>query len=112
MVECWWPSRGHSLHQVPYDCGLFFTREKSALAKVFAPPMAPAYLATAPVGLEQDDTEPGRVIQDQVPSPLYCGIENSRRFRALPLLASLMSLGKEGYVGEAGSVSRSEGRLD
>ena len=35
-----------------------------------------------------------------VPSPLYVNIENSRRFRALPLLASLMALGQEGYAGE------------
>ena len=34
-----------------------------------------------------------------VPSPLYVNIENSRRFRALPLFASLLSLGKEGYRG-------------
>lgn len=32
-----------------------------------------------------------------VPAPLFMGIENSRRFRALPLFASLMSLGKSGY---------------
>jgi len=35
-----------------------------------------------------------------VPNPLYSNIENSRRFRALPLFASLLSLGKEGYSGE------------
>ena len=40
------------------------------------------------------------VIPELVPSPLYLGIENSRRFRALPLFASLLSLGKEGYAGQ------------
>lgn len=40
------------------------------------------------------------MIHADVPNPLYCNIENSRRFRALPLFASLLSLGKEGYAGE------------
>lgn len=35
---------------------------------------------------------------EQVPSPIYNGIENSQRFRALPLFASLLSLGKDGYA--------------
>ena len=38
-------------------------------------------------------------MHEHVPNPLYMGIENSRRFRALPLFASLLSLGKEGYTG-------------
>lgn len=46
---------------------------------------APAYLAS----------------NSDSPSPLYVNIENSRRFRALPLLASLVSLGREGYVGKS-----------
>lgn len=49
---------------------------------------APAYLASS----------------SETPSPLYVNIENSRRFRALPLLASLVSLGREGYVGEWSSL--------
>lgn len=70
---------------MPYDCGLFFTRSVKALTDVLGPGEdAPAYLSSA------SDT----------PSPLYVNIENSRRFRALPLLASLASLGREGYVGE------------
>lgn len=40
------------------------------------------------------------MVHELVPSPLYVNIENSRRFRALPLLASLMALGKDGYAGE------------
>lgn len=35
-------------------------------------------------------------IQD-VPSPLNVGIENSRRFRGLPMFSALMSMGREGY---------------
>jgi hypothetical protein len=33
-----------------------------------------------------------------VPSPLNIGIENSRRFRALPILCALLSLGRDGYT--------------
>lgn len=32
-----------------------------------------------------------------IPSPLNVGLENSRRFRALPLYCSLLSYGKKGY---------------
>ncbi|OCF41813.1 hypothetical protein I317_04323 [Kwoniella heveanensis CBS 569] len=95
---------GHKWLNVPYDCGLFFTRHTSSLTTVFQPPSAsaPAYLAsssTSPqsaqaTGLAEAE---GTVQAQDVPSPLYVGIENSRRFRALPLLASLLSLGKEGY---------------
>jgi glutamate/tyrosine decarboxylase-like PLP-dependent enzyme len=33
-----------------------------------------------------------------VPSPLNIGIENSRRFRALPVYANLLALGRKGFV--------------
>ena len=33
-----------------------------------------------------------------VPSPLNIGIENSRRFRALPVYANLLTLGRQGFV--------------
>jgi glutamate/tyrosine decarboxylase-like PLP-dependent enzyme len=33
-----------------------------------------------------------------VPSPLNIGIENSRRFRALPVYANLLALGRQGFV--------------
>jgi glutamate/tyrosine decarboxylase-like PLP-dependent enzyme len=45
--------------------------------------LTPAYLSTS-------DTS--------IPSPLNVGLENSRRFRALPLYCSLLSYGKEGYT--------------
>ena len=32
-----------------------------------------------------------------IPSPLHIGIENSRRFRALPVYASLIAYGEQGY---------------
>ncbi|WWD07967.1 hypothetical protein V865_006077 [Kwoniella europaea PYCC6329] len=95
---------GHKWLNVPYDCGLFYTRHVSSLTNVFQPPSAsaPAYLASnstlasTPASNDQDIPE-GTVSPADVPSPLFVNIENSRRFRALPLLASLLSLGKEGY---------------
>ncbi|KJZ79524.1 hypothetical protein HIM_00993 [Hirsutella minnesotensis 3608] len=65
----------------PYDCGMFFTRSATTLQSVFRNPNA-AYLSS---GSGAD-----------IPSPLNIGLENSRRFRALPVYAALMS---EGYAG-------------
>jgi hypothetical protein len=44
-----------------------------------------------------NDHPAGTVLPEDIPSPLFVNIENSRRFRALPVYASLLSLGKEGY---------------
>lgn len=74
---------GHKWLNVPYDCGLFYTRSSKLHQTVFGPgASAPAYLSTG--------------VTD-IPSPLNVGIENSRRFRALPLYCSLIAYGKEGY---------------
>ncbi|GAP85829.2 putative pyridoxal-dependent decarboxylase [Rosellinia necatrix] len=72
---------GHKLLNVPYDNGIFFTRKSSILNDVFKNPNA-AYLAS-------DSTA-------QIQSPLNVGLENSRRFRALPVYAVLRSEGREG----------------
>ncbi|WVR04410.1 hypothetical protein IAU60_001412 [Kwoniella sp. DSM 27419] len=93
---------GHKWLNVPYDCGIFYTKHASALTNIFQPPSAsaPAYLASgsAPSSAGVTDSAiAGTVNAADVPSPLFVGLENSRRFRALPLLASLLSLGKEGY---------------
>ena len=64
----------------PYDCGIFFTRSSSTLQAVFTNPNA-AYLSSSASG---------------IPSPLNIGLENSRRFRALPVYAVLLSLGRSG----------------
>ncbi|KAI0182510.1 pyridoxal-dependent decarboxylase [Xylaria flabelliformis] len=72
---------GHKLLNVPYDNGIFFTQKSSILNDVFKNPNA-AYLST-------DNTS-------QIQSPLNIGLENSRRFRALPVYAVLMSEGRQG----------------
>ena len=74
---------GHKLLNVPYDCGFFFSRHREIASRVFQNPNA-AYLSAGGGG-------------DNIMSPLNIGIENSRRFRALPVYASLMAYGKDGY---------------
>ncbi|KAI5462459.1 pyridoxal phosphate-dependent transferase [Mariannaea sp. PMI_226] len=75
---------GHKLLNVPYDCGMFFTRSHGTLQSIFTNPNA-AYLATGSLAT--------------IPSPLNIGIENSRRFRALPAYAVLKSEGRPGFAG-------------
>jgi glutamate/tyrosine decarboxylase-like PLP-dependent enzyme len=72
---------GHKFFNVPYDCGVFLTRDMITLSHVCGNSGA-AYLSTSAEGY----------------SPLDISLENSRRFRALPLYASLLSLGRDGYV--------------
>ncbi|KIX05979.1 uncharacterized protein Z518_03953 [Rhinocladiella mackenziei CBS 650.93] len=75
----------HKLLNVPYDSGVFFTRHKGLSEDVFRNGNA-AYL-TGAMG-------DGDVIQ----SPLHIGIENSRRFRALPVYSTLRAYGRDGYL--------------
>ncbi|KAJ5773244.1 hypothetical protein N7457_008140 [Penicillium paradoxum] len=75
---------GHKLLNVPYDCGFFFTRHSNVASQVFQNANA-AYLTA------------GNSDGPSIPSPLNIGIENSRRFRALPVYASLLSYGRVGY---------------
>jgi glutamate/tyrosine decarboxylase-like PLP-dependent enzyme len=72
---------GHKLLNVPYDCGFFFSRSAQIGYEVFQNQGA-AYLSTS------DNT---------IISPMQIGIENSRRFRALPVYATLLASGKAGY---------------
>ncbi|AQZ17941.1 hypothetical protein BZL39_M05000 [Zygosaccharomyces parabailii] len=74
----------HKLLNVPYDCGFFFCRHASIAREVFQNANA-AYLASVD----------GR--DSFIPSPLNIGIENSRRFRALPVYASLLAYGEVEY---------------
>ncbi|RMZ88910.1 hypothetical protein DV736_g3870, partial [Chaetothyriales sp. CBS 134916] len=76
---------GHKLLQVPYDCGFFLSRQKDMAAKVCANSNA-TYLTA------------GTSCGDDIQSPLNIGLENSRRFRALPVHATLCAYGKGGYV--------------
>ena len=69
---------------MPYDCGFFLCRHANLTQEVFQNPNA-AYLS------------PSKVAADGIQSPLNIGIENSRRFRALPVYATLMSYGRNGY---------------
>ncbi|KAF2100150.1 pyridoxal-dependent decarboxylase [Rhizodiscina lignyota] len=77
----------HKLLNVPYDCGFFFSRRLHLATNVFRNAGA-AYLNVA---TSNDDSE-------NIPSPLNIGIENSRRFRALPVYASLVAYGRKGYA--------------
>ncbi|KAJ0307157.1 hypothetical protein COL516b_004391 [Colletotrichum fioriniae] len=74
---------GHKLLNVPYDCGMFFCRSLPTQTVVFTNPNA-AYLS--PAGAST------------IPSPLNIGLENSRRFRALPAYAVLRSEGRSGLA--------------
>lgn len=67
----------------PYDCGIFLSRYLDNATEVFQNPNA-AYLNSGSTG-------------DMIPSPLNIGIENSRRFRALPVYASLSAYGSDGF---------------
>lgn len=73
----------HKLLNVPYDCGVFFSRHLDIGTQVFQNPNA-AYLSASS--------------ESSIPSPLNIGIENSRRFRALPVYATLAAYGRDGYV--------------
>lgn len=73
---------GHKFFNVPYDCGVFLTKDMDTLSIVCGNQGA--------VYLTSGGTEGY--------SPLNISLENSRRFRALPLYASLLSLGKDGYL--------------
>ncbi|KKA29024.1 hypothetical protein TD95_004049 [Thielaviopsis punctulata] len=72
----------HKVLNTPYDCGIFYCAHRSVMNQTFRNPNA-AYL-TVPPG--------------QIPSPLDIGLENSRRFRALPVYAILRSLGQTGIA--------------
>ena len=76
---------GHKLINVPYDCGFYFSRHPHVAQQVFQNPNA-AYLSS------------GVPNPDSIQSPLNTGLENSRRFRALPVYATLMAYGRAGYA--------------
>jgi glutamate/tyrosine decarboxylase-like PLP-dependent enzyme len=69
----------------PYDCGFFFCRWPNVVQQVFQNSSA-AYLTST------DSAD-----LDGIHSPLNVGIENSRRFRALPVYATLTAYGRTFY---------------
>ncbi|KAM3421960.1 L-2,4-diaminobutyrate decarboxylase [Cercospora zeina] len=72
----------HKLLNVPYDCGLFFSRHLTLGQAVFQNAGAAYFTAT----------------NTSIPSPANLGIENSRRFRALPVYSTLLAHGHAGYL--------------
>jgi glutamate/tyrosine decarboxylase-like PLP-dependent enzyme len=94
-------SDGHKALNVPYDCGILLVKKERAsqtsiLEEVCGPGSggAPSYLASS----SNNDEEVDPAIQNvqAIPSPLNRNLENSRRFRALPLYVSLLSQGRKG----------------
>ncbi|KAM3431048.1 hypothetical protein MY4824_007342 [Beauveria thailandica] len=83
---------GHKLLNVPYDCGMFFCKSPTMMQAVFTNPDA-SYLS--PSGTASS-----------IPSPLNMGIENSRRFRALPVYAVLLSEGRPGLAALLGAMTQ------
>lgn len=77
----------HKFLNVPYDCGIFLCRHTpSSLSEDVFRNANAAYLNSA-----------ASTDGPTVPSPLNIGIENSRRLRALPVYASLMAYGRNGF---------------
>ena len=75
----------HKLLNVPYDCGIFLSRHLDLGIQVFQNTGA-AYLSSPTSNDERT-----------IPSPLNIGLENPRRFRALPVNATLAAYGKSGH---------------
>jgi glutamate/tyrosine decarboxylase-like PLP-dependent enzyme len=82
---------GHKLLNVPYDCGMFLARDLDIVTGVCRNPNA-AYLAAPPA--TSGPGGEGPLYHLLLPSPLNMGLENSRRFRALPAYAVLRSEGR------------------
>ncbi|GAA6009859.1 hypothetical protein JCM10207_002136 [Rhodosporidiobolus poonsookiae] len=105
-------SDAHKWLNVPYDAGLFFSRARpipsssltassvtTSLYDLTGPgSAAPAYLASSSTSAGANTPYPLLEETKKLPSPLFMNIENSRRFRALPILASLLCLGQSGYA--------------
>ncbi|TDR79658.1 pyridoxal phosphate-dependent decarboxylase family protein [Paludibacterium purpuratum] len=70
---------GHKWLNVPYDCGIFLTRHPDLLQQCCS--VSAPYLAS----------------DSALPTLMDRGIEQSRRFRALPLWFSLLAYGRDGF---------------
>lgn len=115
-------SDAHKTLNVPYDCGILYVKKHSALreGKQFIPPdesrtfmehvsylddicgpsrsgSGPSYLTSAPLqAAEGEEVTDAHILSATLPSPLHRNLENSRRFRALPVYISLLSQGHRG----------------
>lgn len=81
----------HKLLNVPYDCGFYFTRSLDILTRICSNGNAAYLLSAATSGPSE-----GGAAAKSIPSPLNIGLENSRRFRALPVYSVLYSKGRKG----------------
>ncbi|KAL7275606.1 hypothetical protein RUND412_001438 [Rhizina undulata] len=77
----------HKVLNVPYDCGIFFTHTPHLLHRNL---QNPAPYLSAPTSSASSTSAP-------TPSPLNITLENSRRFRALPVYCTLTAYGSDGY---------------
>ncbi|PMB66386.1 L-2,4-diaminobutyrate decarboxylase [Beauveria bassiana] len=91
---------GHKLLNVPYDCGMFFCKSSTIMQSVFTNPNA-SYLSSS-----SGTTTTTTTTSDDIPSPLNMGLENSRRFRALPVYAVLLSEGRPGLAALLGAMTQ------
>ncbi|WP_250459503.1 pyridoxal phosphate-dependent decarboxylase family protein [Microbulbifer litoralis] len=86
-------SDAHKWLNVPYDSGIFLTRHVALLEAVLAVP-SPYLPADGPL-----------------PHFMNRGVENSRRFRALPLWFALQAYGRDGVAGVVEDNCRQASRL-
>ena len=105
----------HKWLNTPYAAGIIFSRSLELVLDVLGPGSdIPAYLtpatsftvgvegSSATIGAEEEGREKEVGMEDlqfhqSTPAPLFTVLENSRRFIALPIYASLICLGREGY---------------
>jgi len=89
---------GHKLLNVPYDTGIFLSRSDKTATRVFSNPNAVYLSAATAVPPAAAAAAAAASQQRSMHSPLNMGIENSRRFRALPVYAVLLSQGRAGLA--------------
>lgn len=114
-------SDAHKTLNVPYDCGILFVKKHTSLREstLFIPPdesqtfshhesfmddvcgpspyglSAASYLNASRMALGEKPSD-AEILAATLPSPLHRNLENSRRFRALPVYISLLSQGHRG----------------
>lgn len=81
---------------VPYDCAVLLSRSNALFATCGPGQTSAAYLSSAPALTTASDfplIDPYR----SIPSSLFLSIENSKRFRSLPVYAALVARGRAGF---------------